>query len=287
MRNKELHRVAMRKAYKIRRQNGIARDAPLCVFDLAQHLDIEVRFRPEKSLEGLYLKSQKPTILISTHRPPGRQSFNCAHELGHHFFNHGTKVDEFVGSCAYGKRKSQDEVLADSFAGSLLMPLPAIERIIKLRKINFQTCSSLEIYKVANNLGVGYDTLISHLQWSLRLITPNRANLLRKTQPKEIHQIILPGNSSDRVVPVDKAWEKVSIDLRIDDLISLPFQVKTEGGSIFTIRDHHKQSILQASRVGISRIESIQPPEWSSFIRVSKKEYVGRSIFRHEEDPDE
>ena len=50
-------------------------------------------------------------IFISSLRPTGRQHFTCAHELGHHIFNHGMKIDELVS-----KKESSyndDEFLVD------------------------------------------------------------------------------------------------------------------------------------------------------------------------------
>jgi len=68
------------------------RDA-ICVYDVAQSLGIEVRFVGIPSLEGMYWKKSPATILLGAERPAGRQSFTCAHELGHHIFNHGNKID--------------------------------------------------------------------------------------------------------------------------------------------------------------------------------------------------
>ena len=46
-------------------------------------------------MEGLYLRQEKPEIWIGL-RPLVRHTFNCAHELGHHVFGHGSTLDELT-----------------------------------------------------------------------------------------------------------------------------------------------------------------------------------------------
>jgi hypothetical protein len=44
------------------------------------------------SMEGFYFKPAN--ILVSSLRPVGRRAFTCAHELGHHWFGHGSTIDQ-------------------------------------------------------------------------------------------------------------------------------------------------------------------------------------------------
>jgi hypothetical protein len=67
------------KAIKMRQSLGIGILAPICPYDLAEQLGVEVRFVDITSMEGMYFKTSNPHILLSSHRPPGRQAFNCSH----------------------------------------------------------------------------------------------------------------------------------------------------------------------------------------------------------------
>lgn len=82
---------------------------------------MKVQFLNDINTEGIYATRPKPMILISSLRPLSRRAFTCAHELGHHFFGHGSTIDEL-------KEESESvdfqphEFLADTFGGFLLMP---------------------------------------------------------------------------------------------------------------------------------------------------------------------
>ena len=87
---------AVAKALRMRRSAGYGLDSAVCGYDLAQRLDIEVRFLDIPSMEGMYYQAPKPHIILSSLRPLGRRAFTCAHELGHHSYGDGTRIDELV-----------------------------------------------------------------------------------------------------------------------------------------------------------------------------------------------
>src|SRR3546814_6969436 len=43
---------------------------------------------------GMYQRAPPPRIHLSARRPLPRRAYNCAHELGHHVFAHGSSIDE-------------------------------------------------------------------------------------------------------------------------------------------------------------------------------------------------
>lgn len=99
---------------------------PLCIYDFAETLGVEVRFVRGESFEGLYARSST-TILVPSLRPRGRQVFACAHELGHWHFKHGTKIEELkFFDLNYNKRS--EEYLANLFAAYLLMPPSVVKK---------------------------------------------------------------------------------------------------------------------------------------------------------------
>lgn len=91
-------------------------------FDVALSLGISVRFLDVKTLEGMFARQPAPHILLpsSQHRPFGRITFSCAHELGHFQLGHATTVDEVGGPVSH---THIEEIAADAFASWLLMPL--------------------------------------------------------------------------------------------------------------------------------------------------------------------
>jgi hypothetical protein len=100
--NPERRRLALRAsvaALRVRQKGQIDADDPCSVFDLADKLGVEVRFAALPSAEGVYSPG-KPVIVVSSLRPPGRQSFTCAHELA---FAAGSGFRlSFGAACTFG-----------------------------------------------------------------------------------------------------------------------------------------------------------------------------------------
>lgn len=66
-----LARTATAKALQIRKRIGSQLWEPICVYDLADRLGVDVRFIDIASMEGAYCFAGHPTIIISSLRPPG------------------------------------------------------------------------------------------------------------------------------------------------------------------------------------------------------------------------
>lgn len=287
-----LARKAVRAALEVRRQLGIDRSAPLCVFDLAERLGIEVKFRPEKSLDGMYFKLDPPVILISAHRPPGRQSYTCAHEIGHHVLGHGTRVDKYAEDTNDRANNDAEERPADFFAANLLMPPAAVRQAFESRGWTPACCDPVQILSVATYLGVGYETLVIQMRTTLGLINYDRAKILLKTTPKQIRRTVLGDDCCQHLVMADRAWDggAVAIDLFTTDMVVLPRGIEVEGANIRVEGEITSGIVAIARRQGISRVQTADG-QWNAYVRVSRRidrqcTYVGRSIFRHDEDPD-
>ena len=282
-------RIAMRRALDMRRDLGIDAAAPVCVFDLAERLEIEMKFVQETSIDGYYVKAphlKRPLIAVSAFRPPGRRAFTCAHELGHHAFNHGNRIDEYIEDGVKVVRDA-DERAADIFAGYLLMPKPAVQKAFQARGWSISDCTAEQAYIASGQLGTSYAGLINHLCWSLRLINPNRAKQLLKITPKKMRSEILgrecPGDT--RVTVVDAYWNTVAIDIEAGDIIRLPRGSIIEGDCIRYIDEHEKGTLIEGVTPGIGRA-CLNNCNWSAFVRVSRRQYIGRGQFRHLEETD-
>jgi Zn-dependent peptidase ImmA (M78 family) len=280
---KEIGRQALRAALEIRQRVSAPNSQPICVYDVAETLGIEVVFRPESSLGGLYNKTSE-TILVPSYRPPGRQAFTCAHEIGHWFFGHGTSIDEENGLDQCYENESE-ESLVDIFASYLLMPPWAVRETYRRRGWSANHCTPLQAYTISGQLGVGYETLIHHLSHSLHLISPHHAQYLLRTTPKQLRCSLLGCFPTRHLVIVDNCWNHVALDLRVGDHAIVPANVRLEGRSVAFASQQQFGHVIEARQPGISRAES-HDQSWAVFIRVSREHFIGRSIYRHLEDPD-
>lgn len=280
---KGLSRLALRGALETRRKGQVSKDTPVCVFDLAERLGLEVRFCAGASFEGMYAKGSN-TVLVPSLRPPGRQAFTAAHEMGHWYFGHGSRIDE-VPEFAPDNRNDPEEWMANLFAAYLLMPSWAVESSFTRRSWTPETCTQLQLYTIASELGVGYETLIQHLRWSLRLITPAQAEELADTTPKALREKLIGKVDTKHLVLVDTAWMTGNLDLQVGYAALLPAGAVVEGAGIAVLGDVPAGRLVQGLRPGLARV-FLEGREWAKFVRVSRADFEGRSLYRHLEDPD-
>lgn len=273
----------MRGALEVRARAAVPKHVPICVYDLAERLGVEVRFCAGNTLGGMYVRSSN-VILVPSDRPPGRQAFSCAHELGHWFFRHGSRIDQIAHVDCVNDEDPRER-LANLFAGYLLMPSWTVRDVFERRKWEARSCGPLEIFIASSQLGVGYQTLIEHLRWSLGAISADQAKQLLQTTPKKLRQSVIDTHEVRRLVIADLAWANVPIDLQVGDMAILPGGSKLEGRSVEVSGSHNLGVVVTARRPGVSRATS-DDEMWAVFLRVSRQDFVGRNLFRHLEDPD-
>ena len=284
MNRTDLARQALRAAVELRQKIGLNEHEPICIYDVAEKVGVEVLFCLGDSFGGMFSKTSS-TALVPTSRPRGRQAFTCAHELGHWCFGHGSRLELLVDQ----SRNSSDpeEFLADTFAGYVLMPPWAIRRVFSRRTLNPKAMSSTQAYAAASQLGVGYSTLIDHLCYSLRVLPSSRRSNLLKSNPQQIREQLLGHALPEcrHALLVDASWESVPIDLQVGEIAVLPTGTMVEGQCIEALGDVPFGIAVKGTRPGIGRVYARTGP-WSAFLRVSRKDFVGRAIYRHLEDPD-
>ena len=182
---KDLIKQAQSKAMEIRRKQKLDLKSPICIYDVSQELELTIQFVPLAGLEGMYLNEEEgQRILVSSLRPLPRQVFTCAHELGHHLFEHGLKFDE-MEKVSLIKQRDPKEFLVDCFAGFLLMPKIAVYNAFTLRAWTPATASPKQIFTIACSFGVGYSTLIDHMTYSLQMLSESKSRELKKFTPKK------------------------------------------------------------------------------------------------------
>lgn len=280
---KILAREAIAKALQTRRMAGYAMWDPICVYDLAEKIGIEVRFFDIPSMEGMYSSGENPTIIISSLRPSGRQAFTGAHELGHHVFGHGAQYDELVEQRSETRRFDPNEFQADSFAGALLMPKVAVDRGFALRGWDPAASTPEEFYTVATWLGVGYSTLVHHMQYAMQVIKPQWADELLRQNLIVTRSNLLGKECREHLVVADHHWTGRAVDVQVSDLVLLPPRARIEGKCAAISAENELNVVAQGITPGIGRMV-VDDLGWSTFIRVMRKQYSGRGKYRFEEE---
>jgi hypothetical protein len=204
--------------------------------------------------------------------------------LGHWYFKHGTRIEDLTEQDK-GSSDDPDELLANQFAGNLLMPKWAMEQVIKSESVALEHISAIQMYATACQFGVGYETIISHLRYGLGFIQQNTSERLLQSSPKRIKQLLLGTSFPNHLVFVKRTWNTIPIDLEVGDGVFLDFPAKSEGSDLVR-KDSKMGTLLIATRPGISKVEACSD-DWAAFVRTSRKGFIGRSTFRHLEDPDE
>lgn len=278
-----LGRKAMRGALDVRRRAGIPYDVPICVYDLAEKLNISVWFQGGGSFGGMFSKTTN-SIFVPSLRPAGRQAFTCGHEIGHWYYDHGSKLDTYIEEIKCDIN-DDDEFLADLFAGHLLMPIGAVQKAFSKRNIIPNSCSDTDFYKISCQLGVGYSTLLNHMRWTQQNLNKTNFDYLKQHTPKSIRANILQSKYDDpgHLIYTDNHWEHVPIDLQVGQLAIVPREVTTIGDGLQILNEIPEGLLVKATLPGIFKLESLTT-SWASFVRVSRKEFEGRSIYRHLEE---
>jgi Zn-dependent peptidase ImmA (M78 family) len=236
-------------------------------------MGIEVRFVDCKSLEGMYCRSPRTVIFLPStkHRPSGRVTFTCAHELGHHELGHGTKADQYFDGHSALKR-SPEELGADVFAAHFLMPRPAILAATSSRKWDVSNLTPDQAFSLAGLFGVGYDTLLWQLSAGLQLMPQSRFGTLSKHKPKTIRRSLCNESADSGLIVLDRQRETVPVDMELGDFIVADNSIALESNLLVLQNESDTTRTWKAVKVGVSR-----PATASAFslIRVSKRGYVG------------
>jgi hypothetical protein len=281
-RDKALATEAMKKALLLRKRLEVPLDESVSAIDAAERLGIEVRLANFTSMEGMYIAGKNPKIILTAMRPQGRRNFTCAHELGHHTFNHGEQFDEILESNKF-QRKGSKEYIADCFGAYFLMPKATIESGINRRGFSVKSLDSIQAYALASWLGVGYGTLVSHLLHGIGLISHDKAEQLFRLQPRDIRQQLLGDSVSSQLHLIDKNWIGRAIDCEVGDYLLFDMDTIIEGEHLNNIRKKGCGTIIQAVKPGISKVSN-SSESWSAFVRISRSGFIGRSCYRFEDE---
>jgi hypothetical protein len=136
---------------------------------------------------------------------------------------------------------------------------------------------------VASYFQVGYRTLVRHLQMALRRLSWARAEELVRRPLRHIRSEILGFSCSSYLVVVTELWcQGVPADCEVDDFIRCPDGTKVEGSSLEAERNARGSTIYRAASAGYATL--VLPSTKKVTVRVSRKGYTGRLIYRWEEE---
>lgn len=274
----QLARAAARAAARVRADLGIGPGESICPYDLAERLGVPVRLVALPSLEGMYSSTPKPLIVVSTARPAGRRRFTCAHELGHHSFGHGVRLDELLDETSGAW--SPEEHVAQRFASALLMPKLAIASAFSRRGWSVTRPSDEQTFIVSQELGVGFTTLISHLQ-TVDGMSGRILESLRRTRLPRLRERIAGFDVAHDLAVLDEHWTRATMDVEVGDVVILTGNASFEGGCAVVRCVPAPHLIATAPGLGYVSSDAHHPV----LIRVSRRGFTGLAQYRHLEDP--
>ena len=263
---------------------------PICIYDLCETLGIVVHFN-NINMDGMYQRGVPPRIHLSARRPLPRRVFNCAHELGHHVFGHGSSIDELREDAKVQPWEDPKEFLADTFAGFILMPVIGLRRAFSTRNWNPESATPVQIFTIACEFGVGYATLLTHLSVGVNMLSRDRAAALRHITPKVLRRKILGALTPDPLIIADHHRTAPTLDAEVKTLLLLPSDTQVTSSGLVLERELAAGRLFRAMKPGIFRASA---GDWAIFVRVAPVQkdepygYVGLARYRHlEEDPDD
>lgn len=185
-----------------RHPHSVEQIVPLA--EIAEAEGILVRYAPLPTVAGAYVAGDKtvpPGILVNTRLPWSKQRYTVGHELGHHYFQHGSQADvdtDWLVAGAGGPTSTDQEKVAEAFAAWLLMPRSHVDSAH--RRLGCTSLTPVEVYRLSLLLGASYRATCVHLSTLRRLTWPEVEQLL-KVQPKAIKKQLV----ADRPITVGSA----------------------------------------------------------------------------------
>ena len=235
------------------------------------------------SMEGFYFKGNPPNILVSSLRPVGRRAFTCAHELGHHWFGHGSTIDQLQEDERDDTSKP-DEVLANAFAAFFLMPTVVVRAAFAIRGWAMSSPTPAQLFTIACELGVGYTTLLNHLSFTLREIGAAKRDELKKWTPQRLRKELLGDDAAEPIIVVDPHSAAPTYDVEKEAGVLLPADAQVGGRALVFARSLGTYDLYRAARRGEATVVGASE---RARVRVMPQKYEGPARRRFLEDPDE
>jgi Zn-dependent peptidase ImmA (M78 family) len=146
------------------------------ILNILEQIGLAVFVQPlgQDGPDGAYLPRERiKVVLLNGDRYLARLRFTAAHELGHHIFADGARLDErlFPPSSAVDLAEQR----ANGFAAAFLMPESGIAA--RLGLLQGQITPD-QVLRLATEFEVSYEALVNRLQNLRRISSADRARLL-------------------------------------------------------------------------------------------------------------
>ena len=160
------HRMAMMAANHAHNDTGAARDEYIDVFATLRAAGICCIGKPWRNLAGAYAGEELggPVVMVNSALDEVAIRHTAGHELGHHCFGHGSRMEESLDPYAgsLGRQLPEEEKLAEAFAAWFLMPLPAVRTVMRRLGIS-RPRGPEDVHQIACWLGTSFAGTARHL----------------------------------------------------------------------------------------------------------------------------
>lgn len=272
----------IKQANSLRMDLNLNMFQPINIYDVCNKLEIDVRF-VRINMEGMYISSDNPAksnIVLSALRPFSRKVFTCAHELGHHLFRHGSKIDMINQQNSQESTYDVNERLVDIFASALLMPIAGVQLEFKKRGWDPGSASPIQYFTISSVFGVGYRTLISNCTIN-NLISTQKSKELSKYSPSHfLKKIVNQDKRVGHLKIIDNKYKETTVDTEVTGYLYLPKDVDLEGSNLEPIAETTDGVCYKVLKPGVLRANNSKEDQ-TYFIRIQNFEYEGISEYRH------
>jgi Zn-dependent peptidase ImmA (M78 family)/predicted secreted protein len=210
------------RAQRALKATNVDFDAPIDVFGQIEREQVWLLFQPLDRLYGAYRRHDTPGIVIHAGHPHRLQRFTAAHELGHHLLGHDLSVDARDEVEQMSAGLPAQEVEAQAFAATYLMPVQLVNRGLAHLGLKRRPDSVTpeQAYRLSLDLGSSYTATITQLR-SLDRITAANLRALASVQPIDIKTELAlgrrPENARADVWPLSQADDGRTLWVRPDD----------------------------------------------------------------------
>ncbi|MCG7321351.1 ImmA/IrrE family metallo-endopeptidase [Arsenicicoccus bolidensis] len=195
-------RRALQAADELLNDLDVDQESPVDVFDLLDQCGLWLTFTRLENLLGAAVRVGDGGVLLTTQRPAAVQRYTAAHELGHWVLDLDVDAVAVDGESEVFHPSTDREILAQVFAGQLLMPPPLVFAACERYGIvGSTTATGASVYQAARDMGTSYEAAARQLA-NLQIIGARDLDDLLRQRPKDIKTALALGHAPSGTVEV-------------------------------------------------------------------------------------